>query len=265
MTVVKETNGSTLEPDEKSVDADAAIRDASLPLFYKALEPLHSKRHAGYALKREVNYRFAAKTHAVILLNEEFHVAAAQYPIIFANDENAMPLAVLGLKDGENCFVNENGQWSPNVYIPSYVRRYPFAAVGATQEKEKMLYFDPESELVVRLNSEFQNDPLFLDGSPSERLTTIAQYCWAFEDQAEKTRAFVVALREHELLVPKEVRLERPEGGQQLVTGLQMIDEERFNNLPDDTFLEWRRKGWLSLVYWHWGSLKNFASLMHCD
>ena len=44
----------------------------------------------------------------------------------------------------------------------------------------------------------------------------------------------------------------------QQVTGLQVIEEKRFDALPDETVLEWRHRGWLPLVYWHWISMDNF-------
>ena len=29
----------------------------------------------------------------------------------------------------------------------------------------------------------------------------------------------------------------------------QVIDEAKFNAMPDEVFLDWRKKGWLALVY----------------
>ena len=57
------------------------------------------------------------------------------------------------------------------------------------------------------------------------------------------------------------MKLTLPAGGVHLLKGLRMIDEERFNALPDEVFLEWRRRGWLPLVYWHWASADNFVRL----
>ena len=57
------------------------------------------------------------------------------------------------------------------------------------------------------------------------------------------------------------MKLTLPAGGVHLLKGLRMIDEERFNALPDDVYLEWRRRGWVPLVHWHWASADNFMRL----
>ncbi len=58
------------------------------------------------------------------------------------------------------------------------------------------------------------------------------------------------------------MRLDLPSGGTQLLTGLRVIEEDKFNALPDQAILEWRRQGWLPLVYWHWASMDNFFRLV---
>ncbi len=85
---------------------------APLPLFYKEPRPLQVELHGGKAIKRQIDYRFAASAHAVVLHTREFRLAAASYPIIFTDDAPAMPLAVLGYQVGQNVFVNDAGQWA---------------------------------------------------------------------------------------------------------------------------------------------------------
>jgi SapC len=43
--------------------------------------------------------------------------------------------------------------------------------------------------------------------------------------------------------------------------GFQVIDGAKFNALPDDVFLEWRRRGWLPLVYCHFLSMDRWRDL----
>ena len=43
---------------------------------------------------------------------------------------------------------------------------------------------------------------------------------------------------------------------------LRVIDEAKFNALDDATVLEWRRKGWLPLIYCHLISASNWANLV---
>ncbi len=232
------------------------------PLFYKDPQPLHNVRHAGKGLKKPVDFGFASAAHAVAIHIQEFRLAASSYPIVFADEDPPMPLAILGIRDGENLFVDEKGQWEPGTYVPAYVRRYPFATGQGVRENEQILYVDETSDLIVDCDGEQDAEPLFADDEPSERTKEIREFCAAFQQQAPVTTAFVEEVKKLDLLGSKEIRLDLPDGGTQLLTGLRIIEEEKFNALPDDAFLEWRRQGWLPLVYWHWASMDNFHRLL---
>ncbi len=196
------------------------------------------------------------------LHTREFRLAAPSYPIIFTDDAPAMPLAVLGYKVGQNVFVNDAGQWASGAYIPAYVRRYPFASGQGVKEDELILIVDEASDLIVDCGVDPDAEPLFAGDEPSERTREIREFCAAFQQQVPITTAFVEEVRERDLLGSKEIRLDLPDGGSQLLTGLRIIEEEKFGALADDVFLQWRHKGWLPLVYWHWASMDNFLRLL---
>ena len=52
-----------------------------------------------------------------------------------------------------------------------------------------------------------------------------------------------------------------------VLSGFYVVDEAKFNALPDDVFLEWRRKSWVAAVYAHflsqncWKTLLDLAAL----
>lgn len=233
-----------------------------LPMFYEKPQPLHKTAHGDKGLKQPINYRFAAEAHAVVIHTQEFRLAAASYPIIFSDDEGAMPLAILGYRDGENLFVDGDGHWAQGAYIPSYVRRYPFAIGQPKGQAEAILYVDGASDLIVDMAADPEAAALFTDGAPSARTMEMNELCAAFQQQVPLTSAFVEEVRRRELLDSKEIRLDLPSGDPQLLTGLRIIDEDKFNALPDEAILEWRRQGWLPLVFWHWASMDNFLRLI---
>ncbi len=105
-------NGNGAASPVNAPDTPAQGGLAPLPLFYKEPRPLQVELHGGKAIKRQIDYRFAASAHAVVLHTREFRLAAASYPIIFTDDAPAMPLAVLGYQVGQNVFVNDAGQWA---------------------------------------------------------------------------------------------------------------------------------------------------------
>ena len=232
------------------------------PLFYKEPRPLRAETHGGKALKKPIAYGFAASTYAVVLHAQEFRFAAATYPIVFADDDSAMPLAVLGYRAGQNLFVDEAGNWAAGSYIPSYVRRYPFASGQGVTENEPILYLDEGSDLIVDRDSDPEAEPLFEGGEPSQRTKDMLSLCAAFQQQTTITNAFIEAVKAQGLLELKEIRLDLPGGQSQQLAGLRIIEEERFNALPDEVYLDWRRNGWLPLVYWHWASMDNFLRLV---
>ena len=253
----------------KAHDGDGAHGPASgaeapegKPLFYADPRPLTAAQYGGHGLRRPGNFRFAAHTHAAVLHAQEFRLAAAHFPIVFADDDSAMPLAVLGYQDGKNLFVDENGQWAAGAYVPAYVRRYPFAIGQGGQGGETVLYIDAASDLVVDLAEHADAAPLFQDGAPSEQTRQASDFCAAFQQQVPATQAFVEAVKAHDLLESKEVRLDLPGGGSQRLTGLRIVDEAKFNALPDDVFVDWRHKGWVPFVYWHWASMDNFHRMV---
>ena len=249
-------------PVGEAIGAGARGAQAALPLFYKDPRPLHTARHAGKGLRKPVDYRFAAAAHAVVLHAQEFRLAATHYPIVFADEASSMPLAVLGFRDGENLFVDASGAWAEGTYIPSYVRRYPFATGRGAKEGEQILYLDEGSELIVDLDSSPDAEALFVDGAPGERTKQALESCVAFGQQTAVTTAFIEEVKARGLLGAKEVRLDLPAGGAQRLTGMRVIEEDKFNALSDEAVLEWRRKGWLPLVYWHWASMDNFFRLV---
>src|SRR4051794_24220509 len=103
-----------------------APANSELPLFYKNPQPLEPVRHAKAGLSPKSDFSFATITNAVAITLPEFSSAAFNYPIVFSITTPVVPFAVLGIRDNENLFVNAQGVWRENAYVPAYIRRYPF-------------------------------------------------------------------------------------------------------------------------------------------
>ena len=76
-------------------------------MFYTSPRPLDRVKDGKMKLSRPTNFSFAAKTNAIPLLVDEFPMAAAYYPIVFADGPLPVPAAVVGLKNDSNLFVNK--------------------------------------------------------------------------------------------------------------------------------------------------------------
>ena len=219
---------------------------AKLPLFYTAPRPLDAERHAGKSIKSKTSYSFASETNAVPLTVAEFPRAMRHYPIVFASDSPAMPLAVLGLRNAENVFVGEDGSWQPGCYIPAYIRRVPFIFLESADKLNFTLCVDEASEFLVE---ESDAQPLFTDGKPSEVTDNALKFCSAYQGQSTATRELVAALDEHDLLVPNQAGVTLASGEKMSLSGFRVIDEKKLTALPGEKFLDWRERGWLAPIY----------------
>ena len=72
---------------------------------------------------------------ALPLSYTEFAAVCRDYPIAFVSSDGGqsfIAMAVLRLENQQNVFVTANGGWDAGVYLPAYVRRYPFCMTRVT-------------------------------------------------------------------------------------------------------------------------------------
>jgi len=234
---------------------------ASLPLFYRRPRPLNAELDGSKSLKALPDFRYAASTNSVAINNVEFTLAMRSYPIVFTPAEPRSAVAVLGLTDGDNLFIGGDGAWQPDCYIPAYVRRYPFILMEQPGSSELIVCVDEEAGLL----EDGAARPLFVEGKPSEALRQAMEFCRAFHAENQATLAFTRALAEQGLLVRNEARVTLRNGRQLTLGGFEVIDEAKFNALPDAVFLDWRRRGWLHLVYCQLLSMANWSRLVDLE
>ena len=236
----------------------AAPQQATMPMFYSSPRPLDRVRDGKMKLNRPTNFKFAAKTNAIPLLVDEFPMAAAFYPIVFADGPLPVPAAVVGLKNDNNLFVTPEGAWVSGSYLPAYVRRYPFILMDDPNNKQFVLCIDEKCEL-LKENGEFS---LFEGDEPSAFTKSAMDFCAALRQQGDATDEFVKALKEHELLVSNNAEIVTPDGNRFHLSGFLIIDPKKFDALPDSVILQWRKKGWLGLVYAQLLSSHRWQSLV---
>ena len=233
-------------------------QEAAFPMFYRKPFALQAQVHSEVSLKRTPNYRFAAETNAIPLTTQELFHAQRDYPIVFTNEPVPVPVAVVGIHDKTNLFVEPDGSWRRGAYIPAYVRRYPFLFSEQLGSQDLTLCIDEASELIEATTA----NPFFRDGKATEITQKALEFCLAYQRQHEATRDFGRTLAQVELVIPRDATVKLPGGESIVVRGFKMIDEEKFNQLPADTFLDWRSKGWIVLIYSHLLSLGAWDRLV---
>jgi hypothetical protein len=232
----------------------ATAPQASLPVFYKDLMPLNSRDHASWKSRTTDNAPWLAGFHAVPLTVEEFPQAARHFPIIFSTGDSPVPLALLGLNEGVNVFVDADGKLTENIYIPAYVRRYPFLLAKLTPDSgELSLCFDPTTDLVGAFD---EGNALFDGDQPSESTKAVLGFCEQFEQAGLKTQAFIDELAKHKLLMDGEVAIQQEGAAQPFIyRGFQMINQEVLREVRGDVLRGWNQSGLLPLIYAHLFSL----------
>ena len=237
-------------------------------LFYEHPVPLNRAAHKDLRLKGVPNAKFAMNVHSVPLTGVEFGVAARDLLIVFAGMDaaNAGPVVLLGLRENENLYVDAEGQWAPNTYIPAFVRRYPFvlAEKPADQEGDDFAVF--LDERYEGFNTT-EGERLFKeDGTDTELLTNAVGFLSEFQQNVGRTKWFVEQLNKHDLLESRNVRLQK-EGkdgaqGQSInLNGLFVVNEEKLRTLDEKTTHEFLREGVFGWIYAHLLSLANIDRL----
>jgi hypothetical protein len=232
-----------------------------LPIFYSRPRPLDAVADRDRSLQPVSDFGFARATNSVLLGAAEYPRATRSYPIVFTSREPRVAVAVLGLEGDENLFVGADGRWREGHYIPAYVRRYPFIFLERPGTSELTLCVDEASGLLTQSD----DHPLFAAGEPTELVRNALNFCREFHDQTLASAAFVAELANRGLLVPNEARVVLNSGREMTLRDFQIVDEAKFNALPDDVFLDWRRRSWLPLVYAHLLSMTSWAGLVKLE
>jgi hypothetical protein len=232
-------------------------------LFYGQPEPLSVDAHGTLGVEAvEKPYAFVGGTNLVPLTVTEFAPAALSYPVIFVGD-NRMPMAVMGLRGGENLFVSDAGEFRAEAYIPAYVRRYPFVFANDEAQKRLILCMDRAAPFI----KEGGATPLFIDGQPSPYVQQAMEFCNNFEQERQRTDAFVKLLADLDLLDIKEAvftprNADGTTAAPQKIAEYHAISEEKLKALPAEKLAELRDNGALGQIYAHLVSLLGWDRLI---
>ena len=232
-------------------------------LLYQNPEPLDPVRHAKLGMiASDRPYSLAAKQNFVPVQVGEFGPASINYPIVFAGDDFS-PIAIMGLQDGENLFIAEDGSFRPGAYAPSFIRRYPFVGARDDASQRVVICIDRAFALWSETDASVM---LFENGQPSEFTKNCIEFCKQFDQDRAVTESFSKLLRDLDILEAKQTTFtpRRPDGtaGDPVVLAEYFaVSEERLKALPQEKILELFTNGALPAIYAHLMSLNNWDRL----
>ena len=220
----------------------------NMPLFYTQPTPLDAKKHVKLGLKKDFGLGFTSEVNAVPINMIEMPQICHFYPIAFSPDDNATPVALVGLRDNENLFLNKKGEWTADTYIPAYIRRYPFIFSEIPGSDQLTLCIDMDNKIVDE-----KSDQKFFDkeGEPSQLSQNALEFCKSYHAAAQQTVEFSKTLASSGLLVDRQAEINIGDGKKINFSGFRIVDEQKLAEMDDADFLEWRKKGWLPFLYAH--------------
>jgi len=239
-----------------------ATAPQSLPLFYNDLVPLSSQAHANFRVRQVDKVPFLIGQHAIPLTVDEFVLTQRFMPIVFSSGPDPIPLALMGLNEGVNVFVDEEGKLisAEPIYLPAYIRRYPYMLARLRPESDELsLCFDPSTETM----GEFaEGELLFENGEPTEMTKAVLEFNRMFEEAGQRTSQFMRELVEMDLLMEGEVSIQ-PEGADKpfIYRGFMMINEQKLSDLRGDQLRKFAQSGMLPLLYAHLFSLTTMREI----
>jgi len=159
----------------------------------------------------------------------------------------------MGMNEGVNVFVDDEGIVGQPVYIPAYARRYPFMLARLRPDSEELsLCIDPSSDLVGEME---EGEALFNEGEPTDATKNMLKFCENFEIAGTKTANFMAELAKHNLLMEGELNIDIGTGQPFTYRGFQMVDETKLREMRGDVLRQWNQNGMLPLIYAHLFSL----------
>lgn len=236
--------------------------------LYTELQALDREAHRALRLSKLIHsdYSPARGLNAMYANAVEFVDLSHEYPVVFvrAGDPQAnngvpevAPMAVLGLKRGENLYLKDDGGWTAS-YVPATLRGYPFAMVR-TDDNNYIVCFDKAWSGF----SEQDGERLFDDkGEATEFTKGVQTYLEQLDGEMQRTRSFCQQLVELNLLQDMRFDAQMENGQSMVVDGFLAIDEKKLAELSDAKLGELHRNGMLGLIHAHMASMGMMRRLV---
>jgi hypothetical protein len=233
----------------------------SPPFGFQEIVPLH-KSHAVRLPGPGDLPGFAATTNAMPISYAEFAPASHDYPIVFVSSDEGKtfaPVAVTGLANGENLFVSASA-WTDGVYVPAYVRRYPFCMARVTLDQQE------QANRLICIEKAYiadDGEKMFDDkGEPTERWKGIEQLLREYEADLERTREMAAILADYQLFEPFTMQATPSGGAPMNLSGMYRVQESKLEFLNAAQHKNLYKKGLVGRIYAHLLSLGNFGRLL---
>ena len=231
------------------------------PFGYKEIVPLYKNNKVTLPAPGSVP-EFCKGLNAMPVTYMEFSVACHDYPLVFTSGDEGKtyaPVAVMGLSNGENLFLKD-GAWEQKVYLPAYLRRYPFCMARVNMDNVE------QAERLICVEKEFLDDKgetMFdAEGKALPKWQPIEKLLQEYEADLERSREMSGILADYGLLEPFAIQMQPKDGAPMNLTGMHRVAEKKLEVLNASQHKNLLKKGIMGRIYAHLISLDNFTRLM---
>lgn len=226
---------------------------------------LNNVEHQGVRIITDWSAAYGDNVHFVMTFPIEFRRVQACYPIFFQKDAGTgkfFPLALLGVEEGQNLFLGEDG-WDAS-YVPLMIQRGPFL-IGYQEDtaspdgKKPVVSIDMDSPRV----NEVEGEALFLPhGGTSDFLSSMTRILEDIQHGHQVNEEFVETLLEFDLIESVAMEVELNNGSKRQLLGLYTINENRLEQLDGEALGKLHSKHYLLPIYMILASLSCFRALI---
>ena len=224
---------------------------------------LNNIDHADLRVITEYGEQWGDNHMTCLAYTIEMRQLQSTYPLLFQTgpgSETLLPVALLGLTQGENLFLSESG-WATDS-IPLMIRKGPFFIA-----KEKQSNGELNSVIAIDDNhpkiQTSEGEPLFLElGGYSDHLEKTIGILERIESSHEHTAQFAQTLSTMHLVSPVSFSITLTNGNAFSLDGFHGIDEEAVSQLGSQALGELHQRGFLTPLYMMIASQSQLSRLI---
>lgn len=227
---------------------------------------LNNVEHKNLKVATDFSAKYGDNVSAAITFPQEFRAIQAQSPIFFSkNNETGkfFPVALLGVRDGENLFLTDKG-WDAN-YVPISIKRNPFLIgyqriqIDGELKNNPVIYVDMDSP---RINV-IEGESVFLPhGGNTPYLETVATMLEYISIGDQTSVDFMETLSHYDLIEPISIDIELKNGEKNRLVGYYTINEEKLATLSAEVLAALHSKSYLIYIYMVLASMSNMENLI---
>ena len=222
-------------------------------LFQKPI--LITSQNSALFLPAITDYKFAKSIAFLPIGASEMVEAQKCYPIFFVKDsEGIVPLVAMGVREDNNLFINEDGEFQKNCYIPALLRAYPFSVTKTDG------YFSLVIDEWCLQNYSGEKKLFNQKGELTQEAQKIVKMVEAVYADLLQTKNTLRLLEEKGLLKNVNITIQTTQKSY-IFENMLIVDKEKTKKLDNESIVELFKKGILDIITLHIASLSNIARL----